>query len=405
MKGRAVAAPLADVQGFGDAGFFGSTNSFTFNQPIAGIAGTSSRGYWEAASDGGVFAFGDARFHGSMGGTRLNQPIVGIAATPTGKGYWLAASDGGVFAFGDARFHGSMGGTRLNQPIVGIAATPTGKGYWLAASDGGVFAFGDARFLGSMGGVRLNQPIVGIAPTRTGTGYWLAASDGGVFSFGRATFWGSSGGTTHSIVGIAASPAGYGYWLVDSEGGVFGFGWLRAFGGAATAAIAKPIVAIAPTDSGKGYWLAGRGTLGVLPGEVRVIDAGHGGGSGEINLNWDAVPGATGYRIVRATSAGGPFSLAADLNVVTGKATVAGPIVLPIGTGNVPAQITNITSDRQTYYPPSLATPPGGIAPLHFHYTEEVFPRHYFRVTAYNANGDGPPSVIVCGTPIGEPDC
>jgi hypothetical protein len=86
-----------------------------------------------------------------------------MAATPDGKGYWLAASDGGVFAFGDASFYGSMGGTRLNAPVVGMAATPDGKGYWLAAADGGVFSFGSAPFEGSMGGTRLNAPVVGIA--------------------------------------------------------------------------------------------------------------------------------------------------------------------------------------------------------------------------------------------------
>ena len=79
----------------------------------------------------------------------LSSPIVGMAATPAGKGYWEVASDGGVFSFGDATFYGSMGGTPLNQPIVGMAATSDGKGYWEVASDGGVFSFGDATFYGS----------------------------------------------------------------------------------------------------------------------------------------------------------------------------------------------------------------------------------------------------------------
>jgi hypothetical protein len=52
----------------------------------------------------------------------LNKPIVGIAATPDGQGYWEVASDGGLFAFGDAAFYGSMGGKPLNKPIVGIGA-------------------------------------------------------------------------------------------------------------------------------------------------------------------------------------------------------------------------------------------------------------------------------------------
>jgi hypothetical protein len=46
-----------------------------------------------------------------------------MAATPTGKGYWLAASDGGIFAYGDAGFFGSAGATPLNKPIVGMSGS------------------------------------------------------------------------------------------------------------------------------------------------------------------------------------------------------------------------------------------------------------------------------------------
>ena len=120
------------------------------NAPITGMAATADgKGYWDAASDGGIFAFGDAGFYGSMGGKALNAPVTGITATPDGKGYWEAASDGGIFAFGDAGFYGSMGGKALNAGVAGIAAAPDGKGYWEAASDGGVFAFGNAGYLGS----------------------------------------------------------------------------------------------------------------------------------------------------------------------------------------------------------------------------------------------------------------
>ena len=75
-----------------------------------------------------------------MGGIPLNKPVVGIASTPLSPGYWEVASDGGIFSFGTAQFYGSMGGTPLNAPIVGMAATPDGKGYYLFAADGGVFA-------------------------------------------------------------------------------------------------------------------------------------------------------------------------------------------------------------------------------------------------------------------------
>jgi len=140
---------------------------------LVGLAlpwGPSGRGYWEVASDGGIFTFGDAGFYGSTGGTPLAKPVVGIAATPDGRGYWEVASDGGIFTFGDAGFYGSTGGTPLAKPVVGIAATPDGRGYWEVASDGGIFTFGDAGFYGSTGGTPLAKPVVGIAasPARPG---------------------------------------------------------------------------------------------------------------------------------------------------------------------------------------------------------------------------------------------
>jgi Ni/Co efflux regulator RcnB len=388
-KSRAVLQNPPDVGAFGDAAFFGSTGPTSFNQPLAGIAGTkTSRGYWEAAVDGAVFAFGDARFFGSMGGSHLNQPIVGIAATRTGNGYWLVARDGGIFTFGDARFFGSMGGSHLNQPIVGIAATRTGNGYWLVASDGGVFTFGDARFFGSMGGSHLNQPVAGIAATPVDDGYWLAAADGGIFTFGHALFMGSVGDMhlDAPVVGIASTPVSAtnnGYWMVGADGRRFSFGRAFPVGDKGGLDISRPIVGIAPTRSGNGYWLVGRGTRGTLPGQVTVVRAGHGGGSGELAVDWSPVPGATGYRVLRSTSPTGPFSVAADVNVTTGKITHA-PNVDVFSFQNFGA--------------------------LHLQYVEVRVtsvgdPRVYFHVTAYNGLGEGPPSVLVCGTPVGYPDC
>jgi len=114
-------------------------------QPIVGMAGLGTRGYWLVARDGGIFSF-DAHFWGSMGGKHLNAPVVGMAADLDGSGYWLVASDGGIFSFA-APFSGSMGGTHLVAPVRGIAADPNRPGYWLSAGDGGVFAF-DAPFFG-----------------------------------------------------------------------------------------------------------------------------------------------------------------------------------------------------------------------------------------------------------------
>jgi hypothetical protein len=206
------------------------------------------QGYWETASDGGIFSFGHAGFYGSTGSMALNRPIVGMAATPDGSGYWLVASDGGIFSFGDARFHGSAGALALTRPIVGMASTPDGGGYWLVASDGGIFAFGDARFHGSAGALALRRPIVGMASTPDGGGYWLVASDGGVFSFGDAQFLGSMGGKALKapIVGTATTPDGGGYWEFAADGGVFSFGDAQFLGSMGGRPLNAPVVGAAP---------------------------------------------------------------------------------------------------------------------------------------------------------------
>ena len=222
------------------------------------VADDSSQGYWEVASDGGIFSFGTAQFYGSTGATPLNAPIVAMASTPDGGGYWLVAKDGGVFAFGDAPFYGSTGATPLNAPIVGMTSTPDGRGYWLVAKDGGVFAFGDAQFYGSMGGRPLNAPIVGMAADPTTGGYWEVASDGGIFAFG-SPFLGSAGDLHLSapIVGMAADSSGGGYWEVASDGGVFAEGDAPLVGSMGGQALHSPIEGIAGTPDGAGYRMVG----------------------------------------------------------------------------------------------------------------------------------------------------
>jgi hypothetical protein len=227
-------------------------------QPMVGMAATpDGKGYWNVASDGGIFSFGDATFFGSTGGIHLNKPIVGMAATRDGQGYWLVASDGGIFAFGDAAFHGSTGALTLNKPVVGMAATPDGGGYWLVASDGGIFAFGDATFRGSTGNLALNRPVVGMAATSNGGGYWLVASDGGIFAFGDAAFRGSTGALhlNKPVVGMAATPDGGGYWLVASDGGIFAFGSAGFFGSTGNLNLVLPVVGMTVAPRGSGYWM------------------------------------------------------------------------------------------------------------------------------------------------------
>jgi hypothetical protein len=230
---------------FGGVGFYGSMGGTTLNMPVVGLAATPDRkGYWEVASDGGLFAFGDATFYGSMGGKPLNSPIVGMATDPATGGYWEVATDGGMFSF-NAPFYGSTGGTPLNQPVVGMASTPDGGGYWLVAKDGGIFAFGDAKFFGSMGGKPLNAPVVGIAASPSGGGYWEVASDGGMFAF-DAPFYGSMGGKplNKPMVGLTADTQTGGYWEVASDGGLFGFN-APFFGSMGGQPLNKPVVGMA----------------------------------------------------------------------------------------------------------------------------------------------------------------
>ena len=282
-------AAFETVTTLGDASFLGSTGGTALNKPLVGIASLATNdGYWEVASDGGIFSYGKTAYHGSTGAINLNQPIVGMAATVTGNGYWMVASDGGIFAFGDAKFYGSMGATKLNKPVVAMAATPTGNGYWLVASDGGIFSFGDAKFYGSTGNIILAKPIVGMAATSTGRGYWMAASDGGVFTFGDATFYGSLGGTAlvagHTMVAMTARPQGDGYWLADNLGQVTSFGAAPNFQ-TTYLPILNPasVVGAAATPTGLGMWQVVRppsGALSALAGRTILIDPGHNGANG-----------------------------------------------------------------------------------------------------------------------------
>ena len=247
--------PLVPARPGPFAGLHGSPSGLVANgttRVVTAAAGNSS-GYWEVASDGGIFAFGDAGFYGSLPdlppSAQPGVPVIGLVPTANGKGYWEVTSKGDIYSFGDAPFYGSTGSVVLNKPIVGMATTPDGKGYWLVASDGGVFAFGDAKFYGSMGGRPLNKPIIGMTTDPVTGGYWCVASDGGIFSF-HAPFYGSMGGKplNKPIVGITSTPSGGGYYEVASDGGIFSFGTAPFDGSMGGRPLNKPIVAMAASS-------------------------------------------------------------------------------------------------------------------------------------------------------------
>ena len=225
------------------------------------VSTSTGKGYWQVATDGGVFSYGDAQFRGSLPGLSIRvDNIIGMARTPTDNGYWLVGRDGGVFAFGDAVYANSLTGLGIQvNNIVGMAPTKDGKGYWLVGSDGGVFAFGTAGFYGSMGGKPLNKPVEAMAPTASSQGYWLVAQDGGVFAFGDAPFLGSKGGQplNHPVIDMDTTPDGKGYWLTAEDGGVFSFGNAQFYGSMAGKPLNGRITGMSATPDAKGYWLNG----------------------------------------------------------------------------------------------------------------------------------------------------
>ena len=159
-----------------------SPKSDTFNFEVTGSPGTGLHAVNVLINNAGGTSFptvpfaltavattggkqGPAGPAGPQGPSGPQGPPGPVTSTSSGDGYYEVASDGGVFTFGNAKYYGSMGGQTLNSPIVNIVVTPGDLGYWLVAKDGGVFSFGNAQFLGSMGGVRLNAPIVAGAST------------------------------------------------------------------------------------------------------------------------------------------------------------------------------------------------------------------------------------------------
>jgi hypothetical protein len=95
------------------------------------------------------------------------------------------------------------------------------------------------------------------------------------------------------------------------------------------------------------------------PPAVTGVEAGPGGGSGEVQVTWDssAAGDVTSYNIYRAAAPGGPFGYLATVNAL------------------------------------EYVDTPG-------------FDPAYYRVTAVDSGGqEGPPSAVACGTPVGGDPC
>jgi hypothetical protein len=117
---------------------------------------------------------------------------------------------------------------------------------------------------------------------------------------------------------------------------------------------------------------------------VTITEARPGGGSGEVQLSWAAVDGATGYRVERVGGAGS-FVVIVDVDVVTGAVSV-----LP--------EVANVFSTTHTYRAGGQLDAPDP-SPT-FSVVHVAGPgERCFRVRAYDGDGEGPPSPVACASP------
>jgi hypothetical protein len=126
---------------------------------------------------------------------------------------------------------------------------------------------------------------------------------------------------------------------------------------------------------------------------VTSLVAAAGGGSGEVTVSWEGVVGAAGYRVYRATEPDGPFEVGAVVDVATGEAELSEGVVdvwLPEGD-----------------FPP-FTTVPGVEHEPRYQYIEVLgagTSKQYYVVVAFDFQGEGPRSTVVCAAPSGQPAC
>ena len=261
---------------------------------VISIKPIATPGYWEVASDGGIFSYGGAQFYGSTGSLHLNAPIVGMAATPDDAGLLVAgirrwdlrlrrrrSSTGRPAACISTRRswrwrpRQMVPATGSSPPTVGSSPTGTPastappapsrstspSSAWrrpsMASATGssppteGSSPTATPTSTAPPVACRSQKPIVAMTAAPDGGGYWLVASDGGIFSFGDVNYFGSTGGVPLSapVVGMDRTADGQGYWMVGRDGGIFNYGDAGFFGSAGGLRLNRPVVGMAAIQS------------------------------------------------------------------------------------------------------------------------------------------------------------
>jgi hypothetical protein len=119
-----------------------------------------------------------------------------------------------------------------------------------------------------------------------------------------------------------------------------------------------------------------------------ALEVAPGAGSGEVQVDWKAVAGATGYRVFRAGDRQGPFAVIVDVNISNGRVTAVPSVV-------------NVYSEAHSYVP-QQGRMSGPDRSLSFHVVQVESGQRggpCYRVAAYDSTGQGASSSIHCASP------
>ena len=119
---------------------------------------------------------------------------------------------------------------------------------------------------------------------------------------------------------------------------------------------------------------------------VAVATARKGGGSGEVAVRWNAVPGATGYRVLRRLGTSGSFDTVADFDITTGVTNAADGVV-------------DIWSEQNSYVPVRNAFQGPDQSPWFEYVDVGDRTQRCYQIVAYNPSGDAPTSTTACASP------